>query len=769
MLIGANNSILQRLCCCQALCRFPPASDEAVQNVSFRLRLVNIWTTAQVCAIAAFLACPQAAADTGVVRLEGGAVAESFVLVLKELDRKKLLPRRLVSDRQYSNPGSLFATKSGLSERAQLPGGGVSYSLDQFLCELNVHNCRSGRSGPLWAYEPAATEKTASDKQGCEEKPAFYQLCIPEIQISTYCANLLYNYNPRIRGERSINAIIRDAGTCLGTPEETRKFVDSLNNLDRTNQLYVPTNAFRIQFALPDGFSEEQIKEVRVHIIESLTQNSSFSGDFERVASQIQIYSVPSERLKPRSQSTGWNDTVGTNGAVRGTVHFDEEFETALAPPEKNEVVFIYEAGGQIDRNHCDFRKPEELGDCQPHEEILRPIDEQNRDDDELVLGHPTQVAGVLAALRNSWGTVGLYSGIAVEQVALFDEITPGKDSVPSPIDLAQQNWLKTRQAPPPLWIINFSVDLAAETRCENCAPEELARQAHAKNFLIVAAAGNYGKNADTFDKCLVTPACYGAKREGDGRQTFDNIISVVAVAPPTTPAEELSVIDKTTVAGCERSNNGPIYDVAAPGLVRAPLPGKVGTHKALSDFCGTSAATPVVTALAARIAAEARRKQIQPGSVTPARVRERILSTTTLNDAVLKITRFGLVDYERALTDMTMDRVKKCGDPIGAVKLTIPQKKRMVRLVRNTAAETTPLVNVRRLFRSSCDDGADDVVIFNAVIRTSRGLERDLVRIKADYELYPGDPNNSVQGIDIKAVQEFIQCSFTERCEPPL
>ncbi|TAA72837.1 S8 family peptidase [Planococcus salinarum] len=181
------------------------------------------------------------------------------------------------------------------------------------------------------------------------------------------------------------------------------------------------------------------------------------------------------------------------------------------------------------------------------------------------VNGHGTHVAGIIGALDNSIGIVGVAPESELYAIRVFGQDNTGfLSDVISGIDWAISNEMD---------IINMSLGTAEDSELF----QHVIRKAAADNILIIAAAGNAGQADPTADS-VEYPARY------------EEVIAVSAV-------DNLS----------ERayfSSAGPAVDLAAPGVtITSTFLG--GTYM---DMDGTSMAAPFVVGQAALV------KEAYPG-----------------------------------------------------------------------------------------------------------------------------------------------------------
>ncbi len=182
-------------------------------------------------------------------------------------------------------------------------------------------------------------------------------------------------------------------------------------------------------------------------------------------------------------------------------------------------------------------------------------------DDDN---GHGTHVAGIIAALKNDTGIVGIAPSVDLYSIKALNAFGVGTtNSLVDGVEWAIQNKMD---------ILNLSItteknDLALKTALE---------AAYKKGMLIVGSAGNNGESAN---KTVMYPAKY------------DTVIAVSAV--------------KSDLSKLKESAVGEEVDIAAPGgsiLSTYPIESDSMDGKAdgYTHLSGTSMATPHVTGILA-------------------------------------------------------------------------------------------------------------------------------------------------------------------------
>ena len=209
--------------------------------------------------------------------------------------------------------------------------------------------------------------------------------------------------------------------------------------------------------------------------------------------------------------------------------------------------------------------------------------------------GHGTHVAGIIAALNNNFGVVGVAPNVELYAVKVLDR--SGSGNLSDLIEGLQ-------------WCIDNNirlVNLSLSSERTNETFKEAVQEVHRRGVTMVCAAGNNGPNGQ-----INYPSRY------------EEPISVAA----TTKSDHIA----------DFSSRGPKVDISAPGqdIVSTWLG---GTYKSLN---GTSMATPFVTGAAALIMG------VIPDA-SPSQVRSLLTrSAVTLQQASRTSQGAGLVNVQR-------------------------------------------------------------------------------------------------------------------------
>ncbi|HEU5433404.1 MAG TPA: S8 family serine peptidase [Thermomicrobiales bacterium] len=204
--------------------------------------------------------------------------------------------------------------------------------------------------------------------------------------------------------------------------------------------------------------------------------------------------------------------------------------------------------------------------------------------------GHGTNVAGIIGAIDNDMGVVGVAPGARLWSVKVLDAKGTGTwSSVICGLD-----WVDAHRDTIDVVNLSFGGPLeGGDTDCETAAPTGLhaatCKLVNADDIAVVVAAGNQHKDATGY-----APAAY------------DEVITVAALAdadgkPGGNGGKTCDGSRDDTLA--RFSNFGPDIDIVAPGSCIVSLGIK---KKGLSRYSGTSQATPHVAGAIALFLASA-------------------------------------------------------------------------------------------------------------------------------------------------------------------
>jgi len=227
--------------------------------------------------------------------------------------------------------------------------------------------------------------------------------------------------------------------------------------------------------------------------------------------------------------------------------------------------------------------------------------------------GHGTHVAGIVGAIDNTIGVLGVAPGARLWSVRVFTGANGSTSSVICGLD-----WIAHHNATAPVQdriaVVNMSLAGMAWGVADGCdsawaSGMEEAICTVAQSALVVVAAGNSSEDAGGIE-----PALYPASFTVSAIADYDGLPG--GLADPTCTAGGRTSPDD---AWAHFSNFGPDVDIAAPGVcvLSTDMDAKAG----VITMSGTSMATPVVAGAAARYLAE------HPGT-TPAQLRSRLVES---------------------------------------------------------------------------------------------------------------------------------------------
>lgn len=441
-------------------------------------------------------------------------------------------------------------------------------------------------------------------------------------------------------------------------------------------QIRLPSKAYMVEILLPDDLKVlEAVHQAEKAALLQLEKSDKVRDPFGKIS--IDILTAADRNADPLLQSGSigmwFSDPLdeGNKKGLEAIQYYIPDVSKELNEPTGAVLVFEGESPS-LDSDHCDISA---TLSCTTYQLL-----EEGKFSGQ---GHATQVFGLLAARRNKWGI----SGLAPSATIRFYQDNP---SFPAPFFEAQKD-LISAGLNAPAFVVNFSADWRASDRYRNLLNETAGSQ-----FLIVAAAGNDYHDVRSFGACRARPGCLSADIQDDGRPTVKNVISVVALA-----ATETKVLDATDCPGIVGSNYGPWFDVAAPGSFLVPAMSiDNDTHDGLATFCGTSAATPVVSALATLLIRKASVERLTP---TAPWIRDRILATVDFLPELEDAVRFGRVNYSRALSKIDQDTLSSCGcpppcdQPPSSSWAINRRNAKNLRLGEGAEAIQTPLSKIRR------------------------------------------------------------------------
>ncbi|MEH7708082.1 S8 family peptidase [Bacillus toyonensis] len=207
------------------------------------------------------------------------------------------------------------------------------------------------------------------------------------------------------------------------------------------------------------------------------------------------------------------------------------------------------------------------------HEDIkitdgINIIDTNSNYTDEF--GHGTRVAGVIAALDNNKGVLGMAPLSKIYAIKVLD--SRGKGSISNVISGIE-------------WAIDNKLDivnLSLQTIINNNALEEVVKKAHEQGIILVAAAGNKGHNG--IQETITYPAAYkevisvGAIDENNEKVIFSSVGNRLDLVAPgnnvytTIPRSFYYVYSGTSIASPHVAGIAALLKEANPNLTNIEI-----------------------------------------------------------------------------------------------------------------------------------------------------------------------------------------------------
>lgn len=246
--------------------------------------------------------------------------------------------------------------------------------------------------------------------------------------------------------------------------------------------------------------------------------------------------------------------TTATDSVLPSLTNIKAQTQSTTPFTGKNVKVAVMDTG--IDTEHRDLKVTSGFCSLAPDCSTGVSYDDNN--------GHGTHVAGVIAALANNTGVVGIAPNVDLYSIKVLDDLGVGTTgSIVNGIEWAIEHEMD---------IINLSLT----TTTDDPLMKKALDVAYAKGIILVGAAGNKGNNtSDT----VTFPAKY------------DSVIAVSAV--------------KSDLSKLLESSVGPKVEIAAPGsAIFSTYPAEWdfidGKQDGYTLLSGTSMAAPHVTGVIA-------------------------------------------------------------------------------------------------------------------------------------------------------------------------
>jgi hypothetical protein len=509
-------------------------------------------------------------------------------------------------------------------------------ALDRVVCDLNPHLCTDGKPKPVL--------------------PAGAPLNVPDLFVESVLA-----YRPTLLdGKMSLGQLVDAA---LTTPEfayaRDESWLRRLNRIPETE-----TDALRDrtrgEFLVP----RELVRYV-IAVPATDVRGGEVTGDLAALRRRCPGVTInPLERRDALSSGSGdctadWTTVDSAHVTMLGAIH------AATLPKMTRVEVAIVEDG--VDKDHPDFSSTDgllpfdaEAATAAPAVASPMPVPKTrcwDRSD------HGTAVASLIGAQR--WHQqAGTIAGIApAAHLTFFSTDVGGLGHAISQSPVSAF-----------LAVLNYS----AETQSGNDDGFLSVLKQNGQTLFVVAAGNCRGDQPElcSVSSTLVYPACYS------GDETVENLLVVSAT---TLDGKQWLDFDGTNEGANWSSRR---VHVAAPGFGYWAE----GNGCAYVPIRGTSFATPLVAATAARLAAA----HISP----PWRIKYRIIATADPVPGLGKKVMGGLLNVQRALTSLDQTLITRGPqttlvfiDPGQMVNLTVNGTPRMIRLERILRLKKTETV----------------------------------------------------------------------------
>ena len=279
----------------------------------------------------------------------------------------------------------------------------------------------------------------------------------------------------------------------------------------------------------------------------------------QAVTAEIKAHHIPTFSKEDKVKSIQYDQSVSIQSQMKSwgydSLNIDSNTTSSLTGKGVN--IAVIDSG--VDRSHLDLNIAG--GECFLGLASYPDACAGGYNDDN---GHGTHVAGIMAALDNGFGVVGVAPEANLFALKVLDKDGEGTtSSVVAAIDWAIQNEMD---------IINLSLDSTSE----DLILKEIIQKAYQSDILIVAAAGNQ-ENITGLEEGVRYPAKY------------DEVIAVTA-------------LDKGHIIS-KRSAFGPAVEFSAPGkaiLSTYPKNLQDDNGSGYARMSGTSMAAPFVSGMAA-------------------------------------------------------------------------------------------------------------------------------------------------------------------------
>lgn len=587
------------------------------------------------------------------VWMKGRLVAESYGEVVVSLGRNGAISLEPSVD----DTGAPIIDV--LKKTDRLVGGGISSSLERFLCERNSHVCSIEGSGAssrfAWRIvRPTAQIRRPEQTQQVEvltcpsaELPR-HVVCLPRLTLQTGPGSITVPFKS---GEDNLAEIVKATGACPVLDESCGRWVRRLNRRDEesdrsfptryTGPLVVPATEYRIELPVSSAGRLDQLTRTLDEVIRVLSKRYDWPEKqrflyytAQNPLTSFGAFSQPSSPAKPALE-------------VMNYPFPDRKAFSA----EKFDPVVVGVWDRHVDDEHCGYLDGADRAIVFP-----QPLPKVATGDDPRFLrgpcgtersiglslkwDHGTHVTGVIAT---RWGGAGIVGANPRAKIWAY-EVSEARLQQEDPISQLGEH----PQTPRMPDVVNISMGetdlLGALAGAMQSRLDQIVR-GNSAQYLFVVAAGNAPLGGQPAEygfggPCRILPACISSEtRAGLGAGT--GVISVVA----------LDSLGIDRLRGDQASNYGTAFDVAAVGESVSTIDGNArGTMR------GTSVAAPYVSALASLLYGKVRREP-------PWAVKQRILYTAEFSEGLDEVVRYGRIHFRRALASLNRHALRVVPD----------------------------------------------------------------------------------------------------------
>jgi len=551
------------------------------------------------------------------VQFSGGSISDNYASVLIDLAKGGFVPLQPYVDDKGLIPEQI------LRSVGQLPTDTVPPELDRYLCEVNRHLCSRPKTG-RGNWKNQQTPKGATFNGSCTDRnlPNFV-VCLPQVKAYSFLSVMRRKYTTGV--DKPLEYIVTSQTEgCSKWDKACERRVEALNPYEKwetkgySGELLLP--ALRLALVIPVN-SLDHLRRMTGALdrtIEKLVKAKQFTAAEPRVS-----YAV-ANNLKG---SGAYSATPPTVDSVDELALMDYPYRTPEDFAKETWARVLVGIWDQRVGDHCDFwddkkvagalAMPPENLDIGPDDEraptsvkscgAARAVPEFR----SIPWDHGTSVAGVIGARRNGFGILGAHPK-ALLWTYEFTRSRAQVDPFSNVIGIAGMPF-----------VVNISLDDDQTAGVGGYLETWISE--YRGGVLFVVAAGNKNRTINRGESCLLVPGCLS-----NIPVHSNSVISVVALAAD----------GRQPLNGAAATNRGTAFDVAAVGVTNTTLHGdSVGAME------GSSFAAPFVTSLAAMIKSKGAKK-----TLTPAHVRERILSTADFSNSFDSLVRFGRINFKRAL-----------------------------------------------------------------------------------------------------------------------